>query len=108
MTDGAQTQEAAQAFLPQPARSRGAVVNNLSVAAFMSRDFDAPKAWPESVARAVFDGVENQEEDIFPDAMSKTMTSGWQGQRGQDAEARVRRHGGGRARQNIRMTGDPK
>ncbi|TQM43285.1 SDR family NAD(P)-dependent oxidoreductase [Pseudonocardia cypriaca] len=44
----------------------------------MSRDFDAPKASPESVARAVFDGVENQEEDIFPDSLSRVMAAGWQ------------------------------
>jgi NAD(P)-dependent dehydrogenase (short-subunit alcohol dehydrogenase family) len=44
----------------------------------MSRDFDVPKATPESVAHAVFDGVENQDEDIFPDAMSQTMAALWQ------------------------------
>ncbi|GGS78418.1 short-chain dehydrogenase/reductase [Planobispora rosea] len=111
-----------QAFLPLLVRSRGAVVNNLSVTAFaplpiipaysiskaaafsltqsqrallagrgvrvhavfvgptdtdMSREFDAPKASPGSVARAIFDGVENQEEDIFPDLMSQTMAAGW-------------------------------
>jgi len=32
----------------------------------MTRGLDAPKASPESVARAVFDGVENDDEDIFP------------------------------------------
>ncbi len=44
----------------------------------MNRGFDIPKASPESVARAIFDGVQNQEEDIFPDAMSQTMAAGWQ------------------------------
>jgi NAD(P)-dependent dehydrogenase (short-subunit alcohol dehydrogenase family) len=113
-----------QAFLPQLVRARGAIVNNLSVAAItplpgipaysiskaaaysltqsqrtlladrgvrvhavftgptstdMSRDLNAPKAAPESVARAIFDGVENGEEDIFPDSMSQTMTAGWEG-----------------------------
>ncbi|WP_280246713.1 SDR family NAD(P)-dependent oxidoreductase [Nocardia abscessus] len=112
-----------QAFLPLLARSRGVIVNNVSVAAFaplpiipaysiskaaalsltqsqralladqgirvhavfagptdtdMSREFDVPKAAPESVARAILDGVENQEEDIFPDSMSQTMAVGWQ------------------------------
>jgi len=43
----------------------------------MTRDLDAPKASPESVARAIFDGVENEEEDIFPDAMSESMAYGW-------------------------------
>ena len=44
----------------------------------MSRDFDAPKASPESVARAVFDGVENEEDDIFPDSVSQAMAAVWQ------------------------------
>ncbi|GAA2636566.1 SDR family NAD(P)-dependent oxidoreductase [Actinomadura fulvescens] len=43
----------------------------------MNRGFDMPKASPESVARAIFDGVENQEEDIFPDPMAQTMAAGW-------------------------------
>jgi NAD(P)-dependent dehydrogenase (short-subunit alcohol dehydrogenase family) len=113
-----------QAFLPLLARSRGAIVNVLSLAAFaalpiipaysiskaaafslsqssrallagqgvrvhavltgpvdteMSRGLDVPKASPESVARAIFDGVENGEEDIFPDPMSRSMAEGWRG-----------------------------
>ncbi len=112
----------AQAFLPLLERSRGALVNVLSVAAFaplpiiaaysvskaaafsltqslralwagrgvsvhavfagpvdtdMNRGFDIPKASPESVARAIFDGVENGEEDIFPDPMSESMAESW-------------------------------
>jgi NAD(P)-dependent dehydrogenase (short-subunit alcohol dehydrogenase family) len=111
-----------QAFLPLLTRSRGALVNVLSVAALapvpivpaysiskaaafslsqslrallagrgvrvhavlagpvdtdMSRGFDVPKASPESVARAVFDGVEKGEEDIFPDPMSESMAESW-------------------------------
>ncbi len=111
-----------QAFLPLLTRSRGAIVNVLSVvahaalpivpaysiskaAAFslsqslrallagrgvrvhavltgpvdtdMSRGFDVPKASPESVARAIFDGVEKGEEDIFPDPMSESMAESW-------------------------------
>jgi NAD(P)-dependent dehydrogenase (short-subunit alcohol dehydrogenase family) len=111
-----------QAFLPLLSRSRGAIVNVLSVtglaalplipaysiskaAAFsmsqalrallagrgvrvhavltgpvdtdMSRGLDIPKASPESVARAIFDGVENGEEDIFPDPMSESMAESW-------------------------------
>ncbi len=111
-----------QAFLPLLARSEGAIVNVLSVAAFaalpvipaysiskaaafsltqslrallaaqgvrvhavlagpvdtdMSRDLDIPKTPPESVARAILDGVEKGEEDIFPDPMSETMAEGW-------------------------------
>ncbi len=111
-----------QAFLPLLTRSRGAIVNNVSMmalaplpltpayaiskaAAFnltqslrallagrgvtvhavltgptdtdMTRGFDIPKASPESVARAIFDGVDNGEEDIFPDPMSASMAESW-------------------------------
>ena len=111
-----------QAFLPLLTRSRGDIVNNVSMmalaplpltpayaiskaAAFnltqslrallagrgvtvhavltgptdtdMTRGFDIPKASPESVARAIFDGVENGEEDIFPDPMSAALAHGW-------------------------------
>jgi NAD(P)-dependent dehydrogenase (short-subunit alcohol dehydrogenase family) len=109
-------------FLPLLTRSRGAIVNVLSVAALaslpnipaysiskaaafslsqslrallagqgvsvhavlagpidteMSRDLDVPKASPESVARAIFDGVEKGEEDIFPDLMSESLAESW-------------------------------
>ena len=43
----------------------------------MNRGFDIPKASPESVARAIFDGVDNGEEDIFPDPMSQTLAGSW-------------------------------
>jgi NAD(P)-dependent dehydrogenase (short-subunit alcohol dehydrogenase family) len=43
----------------------------------MTRGFDIPKASPGSVARAIFDGVENGEEDIFPDPMSQTLADSW-------------------------------
>ena len=43
----------------------------------MSRGLDIPKASPASVARAIFDGVENGEEEIFPDAMSASMAENW-------------------------------
>jgi NAD(P)-dependent dehydrogenase (short-subunit alcohol dehydrogenase family) len=111
-----------QAFLPVLTRSRGAIVNVLSLAAWaavpivpaysiskaaafsltqslrallagkgvrvhavlsgpvdtdMIRDWDIPKSSPESVARAIFDGVENGEEDIFPDPMSGSMAESW-------------------------------
>jgi NAD(P)-dependent dehydrogenase (short-subunit alcohol dehydrogenase family) len=111
-----------QAFLPQLTRSKGAIVNNLSVmalaplpltpayaiskaAAFsltqssrallagrgvrvhavltgptdtdMTRGFAIPKASPESVARAIFDGVEQGEEEIFPDPMSASIAERW-------------------------------
>jgi NAD(P)-dependent dehydrogenase (short-subunit alcohol dehydrogenase family) len=43
----------------------------------MTRGFEIPKASPESVARAIFDGVEAGEEDIFPDPMSATLADSW-------------------------------
>lgn len=111
-----------QAFLPLLTRSRGAIVNVLSLAAIaalpvipaysiskaaafslsqslralfagrgvrvhavlngpvdtdMSRGLDIPKASPGSAARAIFDGVENGEEEIFPDPMSASMAESW-------------------------------
>jgi NAD(P)-dependent dehydrogenase (short-subunit alcohol dehydrogenase family) len=111
-----------QAFLPLLTRSRGAMVNILSLsslaavpfspaysvskaAAFslsqslrtllagrgvsvhrvlpgpvdtdMTRDLDIPKASPESVARAILDGVEKGDEEIFPDPMSESVAEGW-------------------------------
>ncbi len=111
-----------QAFLPMLTRSRGAIVNVLSVAALaavpfdpaysiskaaafslaqslrallagegvgvhvvlpgpvdtdMARGLDVPKTSPESVARAIFDGVEKGEEEIFPDPMSESLAEGW-------------------------------
>jgi short-subunit dehydrogenase len=111
-----------QAFWPALTRSRGVIVNNVSVMAFapvpvtlaysiskaaafsvtqslrallagrgvrvhavltgpvdtdMTRGFDIPKATPESVARAILDGVEKDEEDIFPDPMSESMAESW-------------------------------
>src|SRR5262245_18911803 len=111
-----------QAFLPLLARSRGTIINVLSLAALagvpfspaysiskaaafsltqslralwagkgvmvhgvlagpvdtdMTRSLDIPKASPESVARAIFDGVEKGEEDIFPDPMSASIAEGW-------------------------------
>jgi NAD(P)-dependent dehydrogenase (short-subunit alcohol dehydrogenase family) len=43
----------------------------------MTRGFDIPKASAASVARAIFDGLENGEEDIFPDPLSQTMADNW-------------------------------
>ena len=116
------TYDMTQAFLPLLTRSRGAIVNVLSVAALaalpvvppysiakaaafnltqslrallagqgvsvhavlpgpidteMSRSLDIPKASPESVARAVFDGMEKGEEEIFPDPMSESLAESW-------------------------------
>ncbi|MGC9941283.1 MAG: SDR family oxidoreductase [Verrucomicrobiota bacterium] len=111
-----------QACLPLLTRSRGAIVNVLSIAAWaslpivpaysiskaaafsltqslrallsgqgvkvhavlpgpvdteMSRGFEVPKASPESVAQAIFDGVEKEEEEIFPDPMSASLAESW-------------------------------
>jgi NAD(P)-dependent dehydrogenase (short-subunit alcohol dehydrogenase family) len=116
------TYSVTQAVLPLLTRSRGAIVNVVSIAAFaslpvmsaysiskaaafslsqslrallagrgvsvhavlagpvdtdMTRGLDIPKASPESVARAIFGGVENGEEDIFPDPMSEAMAESW-------------------------------
>jgi NAD(P)-dependent dehydrogenase (short-subunit alcohol dehydrogenase family) len=113
-----------QAFLPLLTRSKGAVVNNLSVNALaplplipsysvskaavfsltqslrvllagqgvrvhavmtgpvdtdMTRGLDIPKASPETVARGIFDGVQNDEEEIFPDPLSASLAQSWRG-----------------------------
>jgi NAD(P)-dependent dehydrogenase (short-subunit alcohol dehydrogenase family) len=116
------TYEVTQAFLPLLTRSRGAIVNVLSLAAVaalpftptysiskaaalslsqslralvagqgvrvhvvlagpvdteMTRYLDIPKASPESVASAILDGVDDGEEEIFPDPLSATMAESW-------------------------------
>jgi NAD(P)-dependent dehydrogenase (short-subunit alcohol dehydrogenase family) len=44
----------------------------------MTRGYDDfPKVSPESVAVGILDGVENGEEDIFPDPTSQTLADGW-------------------------------
>lgn len=43
----------------------------------MSRGLDITKASPESVAHAIFDGVDNGDEDIFPDPMSASLAESW-------------------------------
>lgn len=45
----------------------------------MTKDFDIPKASPESVAAGVWAGVEQGESDIFPDEMAALMAEGWRG-----------------------------
>ena len=113
-----------QAFLPLLTRSKGAIVNILSVTSVapfpvipgysiskaaalsltqslrallkrqgvsvhgvilgsvdtdMTRGFDIPKVSPGSAAEGIFDGVEQGEEDIFPDPTSRTLADGWRG-----------------------------
>lgn len=43
----------------------------------MTRGYEIPKASRESVAQAIFDGIELGEEDIFPDPMSQKMADSW-------------------------------
>jgi NAD(P)-dependent dehydrogenase (short-subunit alcohol dehydrogenase family) len=43
----------------------------------MTRGYDIPKATAESVARAIFDGVEQGEDEIFPDPMSQSVAESW-------------------------------
>jgi NAD(P)-dependent dehydrogenase (short-subunit alcohol dehydrogenase family) len=111
-----------RAFLPMLKRSKGALVNNLSLMALaplpltpsyaiskaaalsmtqslrallagegvsvhgvflgpvdtdMTRGFEIPKASPESVAQGIFNGLQNREEDIFPDSASQSIAKGW-------------------------------
>ena len=111
-----------QAFLPLLTRSKGAIVNILSVTSVapfpvipgysiskaaalsltqslralltrqgvsvhgvilgsvdtdMTRGYDIQKVSPESAAVGIFDGVEEGEEDIFPDPTSRTLADGW-------------------------------
>jgi hypothetical protein len=41
------------------------------------QDLDVPKTSPQSVASAIFDGMDQEEEDIFPDPMSAGIAEAW-------------------------------
>jgi NAD(P)-dependent dehydrogenase (short-subunit alcohol dehydrogenase family) len=43
----------------------------------MTAGFDVPKSSPQDVAQGIFDGIDNGEEDIFPDAMTQPMADAW-------------------------------
>jgi NAD(P)-dependent dehydrogenase (short-subunit alcohol dehydrogenase family) len=43
----------------------------------MSRGFEVPKVSPEYAARAIFDGVENGEDEIFPHPMLDAAAESW-------------------------------
>lgn len=43
----------------------------------MTKGFEIPKVSPQVVASGIFDGVENGEDDIFPDPMSASMADSW-------------------------------
>jgi NAD(P)-dependent dehydrogenase (short-subunit alcohol dehydrogenase family) len=45
----------------------------------MNAGLDIPKAPPELAARAIYAGVEQEEEDIFPDPMSASIAESWRG-----------------------------
>ena len=44
----------------------------------MTRGLPVPKASPQSVSQAILDGVENGDEDIFPDPWSHTLAESWE------------------------------
>jgi len=41
------------------------------------KGMDIPKSTPASVAQCIFDGVEKEEEDIFPDPQSASLAESW-------------------------------
>ncbi|HVV05472.1 MAG TPA: SDR family NAD(P)-dependent oxidoreductase [Puia sp.] len=43
----------------------------------MTKGFDIPKVAPQVIAQGVFDGVEKEVEDIFPDPMSGSVEESW-------------------------------
>ena len=43
----------------------------------MNRGFEIPKASTESAAKGIFDGLRNDEQDIFPDPVSQSIAEGW-------------------------------
>ncbi len=57
----------------------------------MIRDLPIPKTPPESVAKAILDGVENGDEEIFPDPLSQMFAESWRDGRGQGVRAPERR-----------------
>jgi hypothetical protein len=43
----------------------------------MNRGFEIPKASRESVAAGIFDGLEKDQDEIFPDPASLSLAEGW-------------------------------
>jgi NAD(P)-dependent dehydrogenase (short-subunit alcohol dehydrogenase family) len=43
----------------------------------MNRGFEIPKAPPAAAAQGIFDGLANDEEEIFPDPASQSIANGW-------------------------------
>jgi len=52
----------------------------------MIRDLPIPKTSPESVAQAIFDGVENGDEEIFPDPFSQMQAESWRASAAKELE----------------------
>jgi NAD(P)-dependent dehydrogenase (short-subunit alcohol dehydrogenase family) len=52
----------------------------------MTGDLDIPKATPQSVAAAVFDGLDRGEQDIFPDPVSQSVAQRWASSPAKDLE----------------------
>lgn len=69
----------AQSFRAQ-LRGRGVSVHAVlpgPIDTDMVKDLEIPKTSPEDVARATLDGVEQGEEEIFPDPMSQSLADAW-------------------------------
>jgi NAD(P)-dependent dehydrogenase (short-subunit alcohol dehydrogenase family) len=45
----------------------------------MVRDLPIPKTPAEAVARGIFDGIDNGDEEIFPDSLSEMFAESWRG-----------------------------
>ena len=43
----------------------------------MTKGFDIPKSAPQIIAQGIFDGVEKEVDDIFPDPMSGSVEESW-------------------------------
>ena len=52
----------------------------------MVRDLPVPKTPPEVVAPAILEGVENGEDDIFPDPYAQMFAEGWNGSSAKELE----------------------
>jgi NAD(P)-dependent dehydrogenase (short-subunit alcohol dehydrogenase family) len=55
----------------------------------MTQGSDIPKASPESVAQAIFDAIDNGEEDIFPDPASAPIAARWRDSVGKQLERQL-------------------
>jgi NAD(P)-dependent dehydrogenase (short-subunit alcohol dehydrogenase family) len=76
-------------------RARGIGVHGVFAGAIdtdMTKGMDMAKTSPGDVARAILEGVEHGEEDIFPDAMSRQISAIWR-----DNPKQVERQLGGSA-----------